>query len=177
MSDPVVTTISLILAAVFAWAAIAKALRFSDWRAVLVGYRLPGLVARVSSWTVPLAELFVVGLILAGETKAGSALSLMLLSSFSLALVRARALQGVRLPCGCFGARKERDYRLLLARNGSLAVLPAALLLGGHDLTPLSGLVSPSAGDVLPTLLALVGILLALWTAREVAGAVKKGRS
>jgi hypothetical protein len=176
MSEPVVRTISLLLAIVFAWAAAAKLVRFGQWRAVLAGYRLPPWTERPIAVIVPLVEAVVAFLSLAGETRAGAALSVMLLSSFSLALVRARALQGDRLPCGCFGANKERDYKLLLLRNGVLALLPTALLLGGRDVTPTSGVGWPSMSDALPTLLTLVGLAVALWIAREVATSFKKGR-
>jgi hypothetical protein len=177
MSDQVVATIALLLGAVFAWASVAKILRFAEWKRILSAYGLPPSVHGVTSWGVPLVEALVVTLIVMGETRAGAALALMLLSGFSLALVRARSLQGERLPCGCFGRTKERDYRLLLARNAFLALLPATLLLGGRDVAPLSGARAPTGDDLVPTLLALAGILLALWTAREVSGAFRKGRS
>jgi uncharacterized membrane protein YphA (DoxX/SURF4 family) len=176
MSEAVVRTISLLLASVFAWAAVAKVVRFGAWRSVLAGYRLPAGTERPIAVLVPLVEVAVAALLLIGETRAGAALSVMLLSSFSLALVRARALQGDRLPCGCFGATKERDYKLLLLRNGVLALLPAALLLGGRDVVPTSGVGWPSMSDALPTLLTLAGLVAALWIAREVASSFKKGR-
>jgi hypothetical protein len=177
MSEAAVRIISLLLAAIFLWAAVAKVARFGSWRVVLAGYRIPPSLERLSAPAVPFVELLVVGLLLAGETRAGAALSVMLLSTFSLALVRARALQGDRLPCGCFGAHKERDYRVLLLRNGLLAVLPAALLVEGRDVMPLADFGWPSTGDALPTLLTLAGIAVGLWIVREVASSFRKGRS
>ena len=177
MSETAVRIVSLLLAAIFLWAAVAKVVRYGSWRTVLAGYRVPVMVGNIAVFGVPLLELIVVGLLLAGETRAGAALTVMLLSVFSFALVRARAIQGGKLPCGCFGATKERDFRLLLLRNGLLAILPAALLIEGEDVMPLSELGWPSAGDALPTLLTLAGIAVALWIAREISTSFRKGRS
>jgi hypothetical protein len=111
-----------------------------------------------------------------GETRAGAAFTIVLLSGFSFALVRARALQGDRLPCGCFGAAKERDYRALLLRNGLLALLPASLLIAGKDVLPLSDVGLPNASETVPGILAVAGVAVAAWAAREVVHAFHKER-
>jgi hypothetical protein len=162
---------------VFAWAAIAKVARFRMWQAVLARYRLPVTASTAAAIGVPLAETAVAALLLAGATRAGAALSVSLLSAFSLVLLRARALQGDRLPCGCFGAAKERDYRLMLLRNGSLAVLAAALLLEGRDIDPMTGFGLPSAAEALPAILTVAGLLLVTWMGLIVASSFRKGRS
>jgi hypothetical protein len=177
MTSTLLRSLAVILAMIFAWAPGAKVLRFGTWRAVLAGYRLPPLMERVARVAVPATELTVAGLLIGGETRAGAALSVALLSSFCFALVRARALQGDRLPCGCFGARKERDYRALLLRNAALALLPATLLAGGRDVSLLGGVTAPRASDLLPSALAVFGVAVIAWTAREVSVAFRKGRS
>jgi hypothetical protein len=176
MSDVIVRIISFTLAAVFAWAAVAKAARFRSWQTVLARYRLPSTVFGPAAVAVPLAELGIAALLVAGATRAGAALSVSLLSAFSLVLLRARSLQGDRLPCGCFGAAKERDYRLMLLRNGSLAVLAAALLLEGRDVDPTTGIGLPSAAEAVPAVLTVAGLLLIMWMGLVVAGSFRKGR-
>jgi hypothetical protein len=65
----------------------------------------------------------------------------------------------------------------MLARNALLAIPAAALLLEGRNVGTVSHLGLPSSDEILPTLLALIGVGAALWMAREVTGAFKKGRS
>ena len=177
MSRAFVSSVSLFLAAIFAWAAAAKLARLGTWRSVLAGYRLPVPVARVSVLLVPLAELAVAGLLVAGATRAGGALSITLLSLFSLALFHARSLEGDRLPCGCFGGRKDRDYRLLLGRNATIALLPVVLLLNGRDVAPLRDWRLPAGDETIAALLVVIGLGVATWTARQVSVAFRKGRA
>ena len=177
MNDVVVRMISLALAAVFAWAAVAKLARFSTWRAVLAGHRLPGTFSIIAAAGVPLAEGAIAALLIAGATRAAAAFTVTLLSAFSLVLLRAKVMQGDRLPCGCFGAAKERDYRLMLLRNGTLAALAAALLIEGRDVDPISGLGLPSSTEIFPTALTVAGLGVVVWMAVTVAGSFRRGRS
>jgi hypothetical protein len=151
-----------LLALVFAWAAIAKALRFRRWRGQIRGYRLPA--AGSLAVAVPLAEAAVPGLVVGGFPIAAGALALGLLAGFSATILRARRLHGDRLPCGCFGGDGRRDYRLLLARNLVLGAVAAAALAdpARHpwaDVGPI---------QLLPVVLLAVGFAVTAFLAREV---------
>lgn len=142
-----------ILAGAFAWAAAAKVLRWGVWRDALPAYRLGPLEA-LAAVAVPLAEITVVALVVGGRPAAAGVVALALLAAFSLALVRART--GGEAPCACFGRRKVRSLRVLLARNAALAVA-AALSLGAEGRR-----LSLPAMDPLPAALALLGAAAAV---------------
>ena len=150
---------ALLLAVAFAWAALSKAARPRAWKAALDGYGLARPVRRTTLFAVPAAEAAAAALLLLGgdATRAGAALSVALLSAFSLAVLRARRLRGDRLPCGCFGGSGRRDYRLMLVRNSVLAAVAAAALSTRHELD------APGAGEAVPAILAGLGIALIAW--------------
>lgn len=155
--------VPFLLAVAFFWAAIAKASRPSVWRSALVGYRLPAGTTTPALVLVPVAEIVAAVLLSAGgnATKAGAALSVALLGSFSLAVLRARRLQGDRLPCGCFGGSGSRDYRLMLVRNALLGSVAGAILL--VPAVARYELEAPSAEQLLPALLVALGVVLIAW--------------
>jgi hypothetical protein len=153
--------LSFSLGLVFAWAAVAKLVGFGSWRSALAGYRLPQGIERPLSVTVPIVELSLAAAFFAGATRVAAAASLAVLTLFSLAIVRARALQGTRLPCGCFGANKQRDYRLLLARNTVLAAGAGALLVYGQDVPGYPS--APSDDAWVAAALVAVGVALLVW--------------
>jgi hypothetical protein len=165
----VVLVVPSLLALAFAWAAIAKVSRFGAWRGALNGYRLPKAIEGPALVLVPVVEIIVAGLLVGGGdvTKAGAALSVALLAGFSLAVLRARRLQGDRLPCGCFGGAGSRDYRLMLLRNAFLGAVAAAILLvpdvAGYELEP------PDASQAVPALLVALGVALLAWLLVSVA--------
>ena len=115
---------------------------------------------------VPVLELGVAALVVAGETKIAMAAVIALLNGFSLAVLQARARTGDRLPCGCFGRTEERDYRLMLTRNSLLGILAGAVLIGGDADGFVADGGAPTAGDLIPALLVAVGVLLVLWMSR-----------
>lgn len=166
-----------LLPLLFVWAAVAKTLRFRRWSSILGGYGLPLGLARVAAVMVPVLEAASAALILGGRTRAGAALAFALLSAFSFAIVRASSRRGKRLPCGCFGGRGERDYRLLLARNLALLSMPIALLLAGKDFSVFAGWRAPSAGELLPAALVATGAPVALWMFRELSTSFRRGAS
>lgn len=180
MSDAAVSILSLSLALVFAWAGIAKLVRYPDWTSALVAYDLPDPLRKLAAVAVPAAELSVVALVVAGATRAGAALTVALIAGFSFALVRAGAsgegLEDGRLPCGCFGKAKARDYRLMLFRNAVIGAVAAALLLSGRNTPFLEGLSAPERGELLPALLGLAGVLLGGWLIYESAGSLRGRR-
>src|SRR6266542_3922431 len=129
MSAAVSALASSVLALVFAWAGLAKAVRVARWRQDLTRFRLPRAL-RVSAFLVlPWLELSVVIALVAGAPKAGAAVGLGLMLAFSLAILRARLMQpGNRLGCGCFGNTSVLDYRIMLLRNAAIAALLAFVL-------------------------------------------------
>ncbi|HEU4480876.1 MAG TPA: MauE/DoxX family redox-associated membrane protein, partial [Actinomycetota bacterium] len=151
------------LGSTFAWSGIAKLANGPSWRAALSRYRLPEALRRPSAVAVPLIELCVPASLLAGATRAGAALCIALLSAFSLAVLRARRLQGDRLPCGCFGKTKVRDFKTMLVRNGALGAVAAALLLNGEDVPPFAGFEMDPGSDLVPVALTIAGVAVAAW--------------
>lgn len=152
---------SFALGLVFLWAAGAKMLGFSAWRAALAGYRPPPAMQRALALAVPVAEGGLAAAFFVGATRLGAALALAALALFSLAIARARTLQGTRLPCGCFGSNKQRDYRFLLARNTVLAVGAGALLVYGRDVPGYPS--APSDGAWPAVVLVVLGSALLVW--------------
>jgi methylamine utilization protein MauE len=160
------------LAGVFAWAAAAKAVDLGGWREALAAHRL-GPLARPALLGVPFLEVSVAGLVLAGASRAGAALALALLVAFSGAILRARALQGDRIPCGCFGRTRARDYRALLVRNLALGVLAAAVLFTGASFPLFEWVRLPRGGEIAAAALVVVGLALAGWMARRAQAALR----
>lgn len=149
-----------LLGVVFVWAALAKLTGFPVWRRDLEAYRLPGRTALAV--VIPVAELAVPALVVAGFGTAAAALALVLLASFSGAILRARRLLGDRLPCGCFGGRDRRDFRVLLVRNAALG----ALALASFD-DPVAAVPGVGSAEAIPLLLIGLGIGLAVLLGRE----------
>lgn len=170
MTVPVLA--SYLLALTFAWAAVAKAVRASTWSAMLDGYGFTGATARAISIAVPAAELGIAVLLATGLRSIGAALALALLAAFSLAILRAVTTQGTRLPCGCFGDTKERDFRLMLLRNALLAALAAVILVGQRSRTTL--LQDPTDG--VPLVLTLAGGVVICWTLWQVVTSLRGRR-
>ena len=160
------------LAACFAWAAGAKLARPARWRRSLSAYRLSAGTSAVSV-AVPALEAGAATLLLL-DRRWGSALALVLLCSFSLAVLRARGSRGGRLPCACFGADGERDRRSMLARNGGLGVAAVFVLAAGGGAGALDGIGAAAPADAVPVLLSGAGLALALWTARATMAAFRR---
>jgi hypothetical protein len=116
-----------VLAAVFSWAAVAKLIDREAWTQAVSAFGL-GSLEGPAAIGVPLLEAGVAGLVVAGSPVAGAALSLGLLAAFTVAIFRARARVGDRVPCGCFGRTARRDVRLVLFRNAALAALAALVV-------------------------------------------------
>lgn len=123
----------LLLAAVFAWAAIAKAIRPGRTARAFAGLGLPA--PRVLAVAVPLAELGV-AVALVVVPAAGASAALVALAFFST-LITARLARGDHAPCGCFGAASEAPLSAAdLMRNLLLAGLAVGALLTGEPTTP-----------------------------------------
>ena len=163
-----------LLSASFAWAAVAKLANRRAWSRALEGYGLGRSTQAMAFWGVPLAEAAIVVVMLAFSARAAAALTVALLASFSLALLRAKEIRGDRLPCGCFGKATDRDYRLMLLRNAGLGVMAAVVLLSGPEEGLLVAAATPEAGEFAPAALALAGVLLAWWTVSQTMSAWRK---
>ena len=153
---------ALFVALVFTWAAAAKVAERDRWRVALEGYGL-GSLRSALLYGVPLLELGVAFVLLWGNVKAGAALTLALLAAFSSATVRARALKGDRLPCGCFGQEGAKDFKVILARNALLTVPVWVVLSSDLEGGALSGMAFPHLAELLPALIALSGVCAFLW--------------
>ncbi len=168
MPAPLLWICQAALAVVFAWAAVAKVIQWKSWRSSLAAYGIPRSIEPFAAALVPSAEVVVAALIVFGLPKVGVAAALAMLGLFSLAVVRARARTGDRLPCGCFGQTDARDYRLMLVRNALLGALAGTILVGGRDESLVEGMQGPPAGEVLPAILVAAGVLLVAWMLRHV---------
>jgi uncharacterized membrane protein YphA (DoxX/SURF4 family) len=158
---------ALMLAVVFAWAGVAKVLRWKTWRSGLHRYHM-GRGESVVAIAVPCLELAVVSGLIAGRSLAASALTLALLAGFCVALLRARSAEGDRLPCNCFGGNSALDYKTMLLRNGILGIPAALILIGGKDFLLLDGLRGPTTGEAIPIALGAVGVVFVIWMVRVV---------
>jgi hypothetical protein len=164
------------LIAAFAWSAVAKAVRPAAWRGALTGFHLPRALSGPAFVAVPVAEAAVVGLGLLGLGSAAAWLALALLGAFSIAVIRARLLTGEAVPCGCFGARTARDWRLVLARNALLAAVAAWALAQGSGASPRWSELVPRGGELVPAALATGSVLAAAWVLMQVGAASRIGR-
>jgi hypothetical protein len=156
--------LSATLAIVFAWAAIAKAVAPAAWTRALDGYGLHEAVRRIALVGVPVAELAVPLLVVFGLPVVAGVLAALLVGAFSGGILLARARRGDRLPCGCFGGVRVRDYRAMLARNAALALLAVAATTTGTDAMRSGGVSVPSGGDALPFAVVAISVSVAAWT-------------
>jgi hypothetical protein len=152
------------LAVTFAWAAAAKVIRSAAWCRALSGYGL-GSLTRPTAIAVPFAEVAVVVLLIAGAGRAAGALAALLAVSFTAAVLRVRG--EAHVPCGCFGGRRQIDYRLLVARNVGLVALATVAMVRPVSLFP--RIPTLAGADILPVGLAAAGAALALVLARRLA--------
>jgi hypothetical protein len=150
------------ISVLFGWAALAKVARFSLWRATLKGYEVRRSLEMLALPLVPLSEAAVPVLALFGRIRESATLALILLIIFSGAVIHARRSLGRRLPCGCFGKKKSRDYRALLLRNLALGLFAGAALAGQPARPVLEGIRWPHLGEALPAMLVLLGLALGI---------------
>jgi methylamine utilization protein MauE len=133
------TAFRLAVAAVLLGAALAKIRARREFVRGLEAYGVPG-PARPAVWALvvsfegTLGTLLVIGAFARPAAYGAIALGLV----FVAALARARLSGARRLPCGCFGGRRERPTWFLLARGGLFTALAAvaAVAQGGKIPTP-----------------------------------------
>jgi hypothetical protein len=153
------------LGVAFAWASAWKLASFGRWRVALGGHGLPRWLAGPALWAVPASEMMVPALALFGEPRAAAVWALVLVGSFSVELVFVRGRLSGGVPCGCFGGRATVGTGVALARNAALAAAGVLVAVRGVD-EPVAGPFSrPATGDLLPLLLATIGLAVATITA------------
>jgi hypothetical protein len=172
MMDSFTFVSAAVVAGAFGWAAISKLVGYERWRRALSGYGLPEVLERAARPGTPTLEAVVVAVVLFGPLPLAGALTLAMLAGFSLVILRARAIQGDRLPCGCFGGTTERDYRLMLVRNAVLALPAGALALSGSP-GLIDRLASLEGSDYVPLGFVLMAAVLAVWVTMGVLGALE----
>jgi hypothetical protein len=140
------TVCAVILAAVFGWAALGKAVRH---RPTVVAFGELGLpVPDVLAVVVPAGEAMV-AVLLVVKPAVGAALALAALAAFTLVVVRALG-RGTAGGCGCFGSRRiEPVSPADVVRNGLLAGFAAVA-------TGTTRLVAPGVVAVAATVVAVM---------------------
>jgi hypothetical protein len=152
-----------VLGLTFTAAALTKLARGAAWRRTIAKYGLPAGVSVIAGLGVPIVELVMVGLVVAGLGSTAGIVSLAVLVLFSAAIVAGRLRAGRRLECGCFGGSTTRDYRVLLARNLALAGISLGAWRMGEDAPLVRSLREPGGADLLPAALIVLGVALAAW--------------
>jgi uncharacterized membrane protein YphA (DoxX/SURF4 family) len=127
LPDVVVTVAALLLAAVFAVAAVAKLRDPLGTRRALGDFGLPN--PRLLSRVLPGTEA-ATALLLVVDPRVGGQCAVALLVAFTT-LIAGRLLAGHRDACGCFGTWSKRPLSWRdLARNGVLVALGVVAALG-----------------------------------------------
>jgi hypothetical protein len=163
------------LAIAFGWAAVTKLVHARPWRRTLQSYGLGRGFERSVAVGVPLVELGIGVLPFLGLPSTAGVLSLGVLAAFSVGIVAARIRHGPRLDCGCFVAARVRDYRLLLARNGALAIVGLVAWRRGTDAWIGADIVAPSGGELVPAALVALGLVLAALVVVATVRTVRRG--
>lgn len=167
--DPILITLRLVLAAVFAAAGLAKLLDPAGTRRAFVDFGLPAGVTPALAVLVPFGELAVALALLAAATAWwGSVAALALLAAFTAAIARNLA-RGQRPDCHCFGQLHAKPIGApTLVRNVVLAAGAAIVVVQGPERSgpsTVAWLAHLEAGDVALALggLLLVGLLAQTW--------------
>ncbi len=148
---------SAIVAATFAWSAIAKLASPRRWVRALEDRRLPRGAIRAARRGVPAAEALVPLLAVLGFRRASAVLALGLLVAFSIEIVRVRLTIGPGVACGCFGERTTTPTSVQLLRNASLSALATLAAASAIDAPLVRWPGVPHGADVVPAVLAVVG--------------------
>jgi hypothetical protein len=165
-----------LVAGAFAWSGVAKIASPRRWRRALEGRALPPRVAHVASRAVPMVELVVPMLALLGLRRASAAVALVLLAVFSADIVRVRLMVGAEAPCGCFGGRRTVPAWRQLARNATLAILAGFTIAAAPDAPALRWPGAPGSDDLVPAVLATVGVVVAVFAAWRATWWLTRGR-
>jgi hypothetical protein len=130
MKRNVAWAMCVILAGVFAFAAVPKLIDPGSFANDLLNYRvLPESMVGVTALFMPALELVIAAALLWPRYQRGAALlSTLLLLSFAAGMAQAR-VRGIDLSCGCFGAAFESKVSwLTVTRSLVLAAMSAVPL-------------------------------------------------
>jgi hypothetical protein len=156
---------SAVVAGSFAWSAVAKLASPRRWVGVLEDHRLPPWVIGAARRGVPAAEALVPLLAVVGLRRASAVLALALLVVFSIEIVRVRLTIGPAVACGCFGERTTASTSVQLLRNASVSALAAIAAASAIDAPLVRWPGAPHGPDVVPAVLAVVGLGVAVFAA------------
>jgi uncharacterized membrane protein YphA (DoxX/SURF4 family) len=120
----------VVLAGVFAYAALPKLLDPGEFAAAIQNYRaVPDSLAGHIALFIPVFELVIaIGLLVSPYTPGAALLATLMLVVFGVAMAQAR-WRGIDLSCGCFGAVLEAKVSwLTVARTLGLSAASALLL-------------------------------------------------
>lgn len=123
-------TLRVLLAGVFAWAAIPKLLDPAEFALAIQNYRaVPDEIVGHLAVLLPVFELVIaLGLLVPRYQRGAALLATLMLLVFAAAMGQAR-WRGIDLSCGCFGAALEAKVSwLTVARTFGLGLLAALLL-------------------------------------------------
>jgi uncharacterized membrane protein YphA (DoxX/SURF4 family) len=128
----IATATSWLLAAVLAWAGVAKLRRPGRTAAGFTRLKVPA--PRIAAVAVPVVEL-AAAVVLLARPRAGAVAALALLVGLT-AFAATRLAQGLDVSCGCFGGAREEPLTIaVLVRNG-LLVTAAAVAAIAADVRP-----------------------------------------
>jgi hypothetical protein len=153
------TTLRIILAAVLAWAAVAKLRDPRALVAAVAAHGVPAPARGAVAAALVAAEGGLALLLLVGPAARAAGAGVALLGlGFAASLLRLRLRGARRAPCGCFGAARERPVLLLAARALALAAA------GGVLAAALADRPWPSSGVLTGIALAALGLAVAVLT-------------
>ena len=124
----------VLLAGVFAYAAVPKLIDPSEFAVAIQNYRfLPEHLVGYAALFVPAFELVIaLGLLLPDYQRGAALLATVMLVVFGAAMAQAR-WRGIDLSCGCFGAVLEAKVSwLTVIRTLALGALSAVLLFAAQ---------------------------------------------
>ncbi len=137
--DIVLFLARLILASIFALAAIGKFLDLKGSRAAIAGFGFPEWFARPAGLLLPVFELMTAISLLALATTWWGALGAFSLLTVFAVIIAVNMALGKRPDCHCFGQLHSEPIGLpTLARNLSLALLAGLVILRAHHRPGLS---------------------------------------
>lgn len=124
----------LLLASVFAVAAVAKLSDREGSRRAAVAFGVPESLAGVTVWTLPLTEILIAALLVPLSTAwSGAVAALALLAAFTVG-IGVMLARGQSADCHCFGQLHSKPVSwTTLARNLALAALAVFIVLKGKD--------------------------------------------
>src|SRR4051794_31507071 len=158
--DTVVLAARIVLAVVFATAAVGKFLDLRGSRASLVGFGVPEGAARVLGTLLPVAELAVaIALIPRPSAQWGAVGALVLLLAFIAGISNALR-KGEAPPCNCFGAIHSAPASpKTLARNVALAAMAVVAVAAGPGPALTTWVDARTAAELAAAALGIVAIV------------------